>query len=99
MMPPDFGPNTEEPASILSAEARLPLLEMAFRRLIFGIRAMPFVGVPVLGGMRIYGHAAHRIFDAVRRVSVPPMTMVVMIVRVALVLRHDRPPGRLYICL
>lgn len=48
MMPPGFGPNTEEPASILSAEARLPLLEMAFRRLIFGIRAMPFVGVPFI---------------------------------------------------
>lgn len=47
-MPRGLSLDKDESASVLSPEARLPLLEMAFRRLIFGIRAMPFVGVPFI---------------------------------------------------
>lgn len=52
--------------------------------------------MPVLRGVRVNGHAAHRVFHAVNGASVllVIVTMMVMLC-VVLVLRHRRPPGNI----
>lgn len=50
-------PALENPisAEALSDTARLQLLDLAFRRLRFGVHAMPFVGMPFIAWMRYLG--------------------------------------------